>query len=217
MNERPLLIASAFGPFAFVSAVLAGGAMREGYSHLRDPVSSLTEAGASGAAPVAALFIVSAALSGLFALALLRRYRRRDGAMTTAGVLLAANAVMAVALATIFPPDPIGAPMTPTGVAHIVLVAISALAIVASIVIAARQLPRLETCFGGFFAYSMATVALMALGGLATPLVVAFDWPLLGLAERITQMAYLQWFVATPLKLARVVRQRPSVDRRLPL
>lgn len=206
MHDRPFLLASALGPIAFIAAVLVGGAMRAGYSHVRDPVSSLTEAGAGGTAPVVALFVVSAALSGLFALALIRRYRGRDSAMTTAGILLAANAVMAVLLATVLPQDPIGSPMTGPGIGHIVLVALSALAIVASIVIAARQLPRLEAGFGGFFAYGMATVALMALGGLATPLVVALDWPLLGLAERITQIAYLQWFVATPLLLARSSR-----------
>lgn len=206
MTDRPLLLASTFGPPAFVAAVVVGGARRPGYSHWRDPVSSLTESGASGTGPVAALFVLSALLSGLFALVLLRRYRGRDRAMHAAGLLLVANAVMAVLLATVFPQDPIGAPMTGPGVAHIVLVALSALCIVAAVVIAARRLPRLEAGFDRFFAYSMATAAVMAFGGLLTPLVVAQGWPLLGLAERITQVGYLQWFVAAPLLLARAAR-----------
>lgn len=206
MHDRPFLLASALGPIAFIAAVLVGGAMRAGYSHVRDPVSSLTEAGASGAWPVVALFIVSALLGGLLALALIGRYRGLDRTMTATGYALVANAVMAILLATVVPQDPIGSPMTGSGIFHIVLVALSATCIVAAIVAVARRLPRIESGFEGFFAYSMATVALMALGGLATPLVVAFDWPLLGLAERITQIAYLQWFVATPLLLARSSR-----------
>ena len=70
----------------------------------------------------------------------------------------------------------------------------------------ARRLPRLEAGFDRFFAYSMATVAVMAFGGLMTPLVVAQGWPLLGLAERIAQAGYLQWFVVAPLLLARAAR-----------
>lgn len=206
MRDQTLLRISAFGQIAFAAAVLIGGARRDGFSHLRDPVSALTETGARGTAPIVALFVVAAVLGGLFALTLVRRYRRRDGAMATAGGLLVANAVMAVLLATVFPQDPIGAPMTGSGVAHIVLVALSALCIVAAIVIAARRLPRLEAGFDRFFAYSMATVAVMAFGGLLTPLVVAQGWPLLGLAERITQVGYLQWFVVAPLLLARAAR-----------
>lgn len=217
MRERPLLLASAFGPPAFVAAVVVGGARRPGYSHLADPVSSLTEAGASGAAPVAALFALSALLSGLFALALLRRYSGRDRAMHAAGLVLVANAVMAVLLATVFPQDPIGAPMTGPGVAHIVLVALSALCILAAIVLSARRLPRLEAGFDRFFAYSMATVAVMAFGGLMTPLVVAQGRPLLGLAERITQAGYLQWFVVAPLLLARACRKSAFAAPRLRL
>jgi hypothetical protein len=35
----------------------------------------------------------------------------------------------------------------------------------------------------------------MVLGGVSTPVVLQTGWPLLGLTERVTQFAYLQWLL----------------------
>jgi MFS family permease len=215
--QASLLAASALGPGFFVAAVLLGGASRPGYSHLRDPVSSLTEAGSTGSPLIPLLFVLSALMTGLMAIVVVRRYRHRDRAFAAAGILLLFDAAIAILLATVFPQDPIGGALTATGIAHIVLVALSAFAIIGAIVLVGRRLPRAEQGFAGFGAYSTATIAAMLAGGLATPLILALGWPVLGLAERVTQAAYLQWFAVTPLVLARRLRQVPSVPPRHPL
>lgn len=197
--SRFLLWASATGPLVFVAAVLVGGARRVGYDHWRDPVSALTEAGANGSPLVGGLFVVAALLGALFAAALLGR---RDRALALPGLMLVANAGLAVLLATILPQDPVGAKLTVTGALHIGLVAASAFLIIAAILMLGARLPRQARLSPGFTAYSRATVAMMLVGGLIVPVVAATGLPLLGLAERITQLAYLQWFVVTPVLLA---------------
>ena len=52
------------------------------------------------------------------------------------------------------------------------------------------------------FFVSILALGLMAAGGLATPFVVANDLPLLGLAERVTQFAYLQWLFVYAVRSA---------------
>lgn len=191
MNPRLLLAAGAAGPLFFLAAVLVGGWINPGYSHLAGAVSELTEAGAPRALPVQVLFSCSAVAMVCVGVGM-RLLHGSARQLRWAGWLLVAYALIALLLATIFPMDPIGAPATLPGILHLVLVGVSAVMLVAAILLAGRALER---TFGWrwYWAYSLLSVGLMAAGGLATPFLVAGSVPLLGLAERITQFAYLQW------------------------
>jgi hypothetical membrane protein len=194
--HSPWLLTGAVGPLVFVINVVLGGLITPDYSHLRHAVSELTQAGAPNTVPLSALFVGSALSMLVFGVVVHRRWRVTRPRVATGGVLIAAYALQAVLLATVFPQDPIGAPMTFPGIMHLVIVGTSALCIVgALLLIGAGWDPGSH----GFRRYSWASLAVMLLSGASTGILVSYDIQLLGLVERITQLAYLQWFTVFSL------------------
>lgn len=193
-----LATVGACGPLLFLAAVLVGGAINPGYSHLSDAVSELMQSGAANARPVQVLFSLSAVAMLTISAAM---YLSPGGGwrLRTAGWLLAGYASIALLLATVFPMDPIGATATWRGTMHLVLVGVSAALLVAGILVAGHAL---DHHFGWrwFWPYSIATALAMAAGAIATPLLIATGISLLGLAERATQFAYLQWLLVYAIR-----------------
>ena len=197
-----LAAVGACGPLLFLAAVLVGGAINPGYSHLSNAVSELMQSGAANALPVQVLFSLSA-VAMLTISAAMYLSPRGGWRLRTAGCLLAGYACIALLLATVFPMDPIGATATWGGTMHLALVGVSAVLLVAAILIAGYTLDH-HFGWGWFWPYSIATVLAMAAGGIATPWLIATGIPLLGLAERVTQFAYLQWLF---MYAARTIRE----------
>ncbi len=199
LSVRAMFAAGVFGPPLFVATVAVGGFLVPGYSQLASPVSDLTESGALLADPLGALLVLSGLLNALTGYGLVLRYAGRNRLVTTAGLLIVGYGAIAMLLASLFPQDPGGPPVTATGMAHIVLVAVSALLLVAAILLAGQGFRARP----GFRAWSFGAVALMLAGGASVPVIAAADLPLLGLAERVTQLSYLAWLFVTALAEAR--------------
>lgn len=198
-------LAGIAGPLVFVANVIIGGWITPGYSHVRHAVSELTQAGCAHPVLLGAPFVLSALLLGAFGTELRRTRPTSRG--RAIGLLLELYAAQAVLLATVFPQDPIGAPLTGPGTLHLVLVGVSALCIVGAILLAAAESGPHERWFR---AYSLATVAVMFASGASTGVLIAWDIPWLGLVERITQGAYLVWFVVFAVMTAETARPRRS-------
>lgn len=189
MTNRHMLWAGVAGSVVFVATVVMGGLARPGYSHLENAVSELTERGAPDTAAISIGFGLSALLMGVFGLAVMR-HGSAEPRHRQAGLFLLGYTISGFLCGTIFPMDPFGAPMTFSGMMHIVLVAVSALFIMAAIVVGGLAL-RDERPW--FFAYSWASLALMLTGGALSAIGPAMELPILGAAERLTQGAYLAW------------------------
>lgn len=92
-------------PIVYVAAVIVGGASIAGYDHVRDPISSLTEAGRTGVEGIRFLFLtynLLVAAFGAWALATSPR-----GAWRYAFTLLILTAVCGLLMGP-FAQDPIG-------------------------------------------------------------------------------------------------------------
>lgn len=152
------------------------------------------------------LFALSA-VSMMFIAAGTLRIHENVRLLRWAGWLLFSYAIMAFLLAAVLPMDPIGAPFTVPGILHLVIVGISAMALIAAILLAGHSLDR-QLGWRHFWPYSVVTVTVMAAGGLATPVILASGMPLLGLAERITQAAYLQWLFVYAVRMAAATARR---------
>lgn len=180
----------ALGPVAFLAAGQYGAWITPNYSQMTDAVSALSQRGAANARPINAMFAVAAVLQICLGAAVVSRFVGWQRRLTIAGALIVLYAGIGAAIALFFPMDPIGVEVTTTGILHLVFVGLSALMLVVAMVLA-RKLPDVAR-FGGFTLVCL--VGMFAGGGLAT-LSAMLAWPVLGLAERLTQTSYLLWLL----------------------
>jgi hypothetical protein len=146
---------------------VVGGAVTPGYSHTRDHISTLLQAGSDNGPVLIPPFLLYNLLTlamGVTLVAIARnaaRPRTRLGIL--AGIALVAGGISGAAILA-FPQDPIGAPATPTGLTHIALAGVSSLLTMVAIGLAGawfigtperRPLAR----------YSFATLGVVFVGG----------------------------------------------------
>lgn len=184
-------------PIVYVAAVIVGGASIAGYDHVRDPISSLTEAGRTGVEGIRFLFLtynLLVAAFGAWALATSPR-----GPWRHAFTLLILTAVCGLLMGP-FAQDPIGAPTTVAGLVHIVLAAIESLS---TIVMVALSLYAFRASgwrrLGWFAAICLAVIVPC---GLAAAAASAGHWQTMGLFERLTIGAFEAWLAIVALHMA---------------
>lgn len=195
------ILAGLFGPVVFFATTQYGAAITPGYSQVADAVSALSQRGAAMGGRINALFFMAALLQVALGWGLVRRFAGRDRAMAGAGWLIMAYAAMGAAIAAFFPMDPMGTEVTLPGVMHLVLVGLSALALVAAMIVA-----RHNPAASWFRSLTWACLAAMVAGGRLSAVAGGMGWPVLGLGERLTQDAYLAWlFTLAALALLRPV------------
>jgi hypothetical membrane protein len=204
INQGVLFWAGILGPFVYVLNVILGGVITQGYSHIRNAVSELTQRGASNIVTFSAFFVVSAILMIVFGIAIMLHYRHQSRQVYAGGALIVVYGVFAALLATVFPQDPVGAESTIPGTMHLVFAGLAALVIVGSILLIGMGLRQTEERWHYFKLYSVITVIVMLIFGASTPILMMNGIELMGLFERLTQLAYLQWFVILAVKSSAV-------------
>lgn len=184
-------------PLLYVATVVTGGAAVDGYSHIRDGISSLTESGRSGAQWIGMAFFGYNLLIAAFAIAALSTVRPLRSWTIVFGLLL----VTAVCGVLMWPlaMDPIGAPATITGIVHIVLAAITSLATIAILVLSAFLWWRSGRA--GLAALGVGCLALTLPFGLIAAIAAAGGWPTMGLFERVTIGGFEIWVLVAALSL----------------
>jgi len=201
IQESYLFLAGILGPIVYVLNIVLGGIITPEYSHIKNAVSELTQRGAPNIVILSALFVVSAILIFLFGIAIIMRYKHQNRKLYTGGVLIVIYGIFAASLASIFPQDPIGSESTFTGTMHLVIAGLTAFAIIAGILLSGLGMDKQTGTWSGFKLYSFITVILVFVFGASTPILIMNNIELLGLFERLTQMAYLQWFVVFAAKM----------------
>jgi hypothetical protein len=196
-----LVTSGILGPPAFFATTQYGAAITDGYNQMTDPVSALSQRGAPHGALINGMFVIAALLQMALGLAVVLHFRGCNPAMMRAGALIMAYAAMGALIAAFFPMDKIGGGVTLPGVLHLVLVGLSALALIAAMVLARRNpdarwfAPLTWACLAGM----VAGVGLSALAGI-------LRWPVLGVGERLTQDSYLIWLFVLALVTFRAER-----------
>ena len=201
MNQRILYLCGVFSSVLFISTIILGGALRPGFSHISDTISELFSPGSPNKPLLDALHTVSAILGTMFGLGVLL-FVRGSGHSGTVGiigaVLIIATGLVNIATATIFPQDAWGSPATFPGEMHKVLAGVLALLSMSSTLLLGIWLKR-AGIFPGFGTYSFITFAIVLLtGGFA---ITKLGTPIMGLTERITIAAGMQWTIALSLTM----------------
>jgi len=201
-KRKLFLIAGAAASIIYVFAVVLGGLLRPGYSHVSQAISELLEVGAPNISVLAPLFALYNLLTATFALALLwvgSKVSTNKGLITIVSVVLLVEAT--AGFVTIFFAEDIpGTAVTPTGGVHIALAGLCSLCTMLAIFFMGIWFRRTRT-LPGYGLYSFATLALVFISGGTTAFTTAEGIPLNGLAERITIGGYLQWMTVLALGL----------------
>jgi hypothetical protein len=194
----------------YVGATILGGLLDPRYSHLRDPISALTQTGAPHRALLAVLYVGYNVVLGWFAVAVYRS-AGRTRLLKVAAVLFAVGAASGIGQVTIFVQDPQGSPATARGATHIALAGLSSLLTIACTVlygIALRHMPGWRPISRASFV----ATALIVVTGPVTALSVGS--PRMGLFERITIGCFIGWVLVVSVLAPRAGRRESSEPSR---
>jgi hypothetical membrane protein len=193
MNQKFLSSCGVIAPVLFVFMTILGGAIRPGYSHIKDTVSELFSPGAPNTRLLVPIHFVYALLITLFGFGVLQFVRGSEHSMPIGLIgawMIIAMGVLNVTTATVFPQDAWGSPSTFPGEMHKILVGLLALLSIISTLLIGIWVSR-TGIFSGFSTYTFITVGVLILiGGFAA---VKLGTPIMGLTERIAILVGLQW------------------------
>lgn len=201
MNQKFLSLCGMLSPVLFIILTILGGVFRPDYNHISDTISELFSPGSPNKLPLDIMHTTCALLTVLFGIGVLQLVRGNEHSepigVIGAGMIITIG-VVNVATATVFPQDAWGSPATFAGEMHKILAGILALLSILSTLLIGIWLNRADI-FPGFGIYSFITVGVIVLsGGFA---LANLGSAIMGLTERITILAGLQWTFILALKM----------------
>jgi hypothetical membrane protein len=208
MRNKGLMLCGMLAPVVYVGTVILGGLLRPGYSHVSQAVSDLIATGAPNKSFLDPLFAIYNLLAIVFAVGLFQRVRTdvppRGKAVAMVGALVLVAQGL-IGLATLFFPEDLGgmdAPISSTGMLHIVFAGLSALTTMLAILLMGfwfRNIPGER----GYGLYSFISVGVVFLSGGLAAASIASQSSAGGLIERITIGGFLQWLFILALMMYR--------------
>lgn len=192
-----LIIAGLLAPFIYAVTVMIGGAMRPGYSHFGNAISELVESNAPHRRALNTAFFVYNACTialgiGITAVA-------PNPTIVLSGWVLGVTGLLGVVMAWL-PMDPIGTPATGAGFGHLVIAGLMSVGSMAAVLAFAIGSARIDG-WNAFSVYSYATFGVVLVTGGAAALSARGLWRSMGLLERLTIGAFLQWHAALAIML----------------
>lgn len=201
MNQRFLYLCGAFSATVYISMTILGAALRPGYNHIADTISELFSPGSPNKLLLDTLQTISALLSTLFGIGVLLFVRGSEHSEPIGifgAVLIILSGLVNITTATVFPQDAWGTPATFPGQMHKILVGVLALLSMSATLLMGIWFRR-TGIFPGFGTYSFITFAIVLLtGGFA---VAKLGTSIMGLTERITILAGMQWTIVLSLRM----------------
>lgn len=201
MNLKFLSLCGVIAPVIFVFMTILGGAIRPGYSQIKDTVSELFSPGAPNLRLLVPIHFVYALLLTLLGFGVLQFVRGSEQSMPIGIIgawMIIAMGLLNVTTATVFPQDAWGSPSTFPGQMHKILVGLLAFLSIVSTLLIGIWVSR-SGVFPGFGTYSFITVGVLILtGGIAA---VKLGTPIMGLTERIAILVGLQWIFILAMKM----------------
>jgi Protein of unknown function (DUF998) len=197
MNRHRLVLSGVAAAIVYTGTVIAGAAISPGYSHLRDHISTLTQAGAVNRPLLVPPFLIYNLLALASGLALIEIAGHSTFARSILG-RLGGWAIVVVgvtgALILAFPQDPVGSPVTAGGTFHIALAAAASLLTMVAVGLIGAWLLGAGSLRPVAW-YSFATLGIVFSFGLVTAIATANLDPFMGLYQRVTIFGFIQWLL----------------------
>ena len=210
---RPLLFTGVAAPILYTLTVIWGGTLFPGYSHLADPISSLTQAAREGTAGLVSLLFIYNGLIVIYGITGISLSLGRRLWVWSFGLFIVTG--LAGVLMWPFAQDPIGEPIGWTGIGHIVLAAVESFASMGAI--GAAALGYRAAGRPAMTLFSLACLAVVFVSGLLAGIAIGAGWAYAGLLERITIGTFELWVLVTAASfLARALAANPSAGATSP-
>jgi hypothetical protein len=204
--------AGLLAPLLYAANVAVFGGLTPGYSHVADAVSELNLPNAPFRRAVDSVFLLYNLLLILFAVSLRRQFAAVGARVSRlAALILFLTGLFGVAMSTLFPMDPIGSTPTFGGEMHIILAGFLSVSSILAVFFFARALYR-QGVWRRLAGYSFLTFAVILASGVFAAIAALRSSPVMGLWERITIGAFLQWVFILALTLAFARRADGSDD-----
>ena len=199
-SNKAFAICGIIAPISYLSLAIIGGLLRPGYSHITHSVSELLVVGAPNKPLLLTILIIYGVLMILFPIGLHRGINEGKGSKVGPACLVVAG-VLVLLTATLFPQDPGGEPVTFAGTMHVALVTSMAILSLIAILAFWRRL-KSDSLWSGYDRYSLVTfIVAITLGVIS---VILIDSSYMGLLERLSVGAILQWIFVMAIKLVRL-------------
>jgi hypothetical protein len=200
--KRILLLAGVLGALAYLSHVVIGGILWQGYNHLMQPISDLTGSGAPDRGLLSAILYVYSFFSILFGIAALVRFaslKLRGGVWGM--VLFLAMQIVSLSY-NFFPEDLPGTAMTFLGTMHIVVTALIVPFTIGAPLVTGIGIHKAEG-LRGIGVFSMVCGIVIFFAGGTSAIFYARKLLSFGLVERINIGTLQTWVFVTSLALFR--------------
>jgi hypothetical membrane protein len=194
-------------PLIYAMAVIIGGFMLPGYSHIYNTISELTASDAPKIPFIQILFTLYNLSLMLFGLGMYRYLETPNRNRTRlAAFLLVCIGILGLGM-YFYPQDPRNIAMTLNGKAHIILAGIASLLTMIAIIQAGMGFKN-SSRLGRLRLYSYITFGLVFITGGLAGAGVANNSPLGGLFERLTIGAFMQWVVVISVSILKMKQKQ---------
>lgn len=195
---RKLTIFGIFGVFLYVLHIVLGGWLWSGYSHLQQPISDLTAQGAPDRGLLTAITFLYGVCSIVFAASAYAVLKSFAPKLSWSGMLIFLVMHLVSITYGLFPQDPAGAPVTFTGIMHLVITALIVPLTIAAPLLVGIGLRKVRG-FEKYGKYCVVTGVIIFVAGGTTALFFANGWPYFGLVERLNIGALQLWMLVSSI------------------
>ncbi len=200
MKKRNLILLGILAPIIYFGASIIGGFSNVGYSHIEDSVSDLLVKGMNNLILLDTLMLVSSMATIIGCLSIFLYFRKRVTFPVNLGVLLIGFTGFSTIMSSyVFRLEESTGSMTFSTIMHIVFVACAAILVVIGAILIAFFIGKTFE-WKGFKTYTIISIMILLVGGAVTPIVMSSGVRIIGLVERVSVIAYQQWFVAMTIK-----------------
>lgn len=203
MDRKILFLCGLLSPLVYILMTIIGAELRPGYSHIYHAVSELLESGAPNKLLLDTLLAVSNILGILFGFGVFQLAQEsinKPQAGKIGATCIYVVGVLGLLTAVFFPMDPRNVGLSFSGLMHLILVAAMFILSIAATFILAGWLKK-QSEYSKFGTYSYISAIIILISGIFAVVATILESPIIGLAERVTIGASLQWTFFLAYKL----------------
>lgn len=208
---QKIALSGAAAAIVYTLHVIIGGALWDGYSHVRQTISELTGNGAPDAGMLKIFTVIYSILALIFSVSvymLFWKYNVHKWALTGAGLLILMESTALVGY-QLFPLEDGGAVLSVNNFMHLAVTAIVALSAISAIFMISFGLMKTQH-FRSMGVLSLVSAVILTISGIATPVVLNNEMGIAGLVERMNLFTLQIWFFSLSIFLFNVQLPKKS-------
>lgn len=202
---QKIALSGAAAAIVYTLHVLIGGALWDGYSHVRQTISELTGNGAPNAGMLKIFTIIYSILALVFSISvymLFWKYNVHKWALTGSALLVLMETTALIGY-NLFPLEESGAILSIGNFMHLAVTAIVALSAIGAIFLISFGLLK-TSHFRSMGMLSLISAVILTVSGIATPIVLNNELGIAGLVERVNLFTLQIWYFSLSLFLFNV-------------